>query len=219
MGNTLTSPKGGPVFTNTPTQTSTDMNALRIFTEKVGNRRSDTTVARNAASGADVWEGLEWHDTTDGQDYEYISGGWKPIHVYHTQAVRRVVAADNVFSSAAYADFPQAADAAALAMTFTKRASGSNLIVAMSGRLQFDSGALSTIGSIGISIAGTDYEVANYYPAATGVRFPFAGSINIPGVAAGALAVKPRIKSLAGQSYRFYLAALDYLSYTITESD
>lgn len=76
MGNTLTSPKGGPLFSDTPTQTSTDLNAGRIFTEKMGNHRADTGANRTGAGGLEVFEGLTWEDTTDGNTYKYMAGAW-----------------------------------------------------------------------------------------------------------------------------------------------
>lgn len=69
------SPKGGPLFNATP-QTVADLNAGRAFTEKVGNRRVGTTTERNAATGTEVWEGLEWADTTEDRVYIYLDGGW-----------------------------------------------------------------------------------------------------------------------------------------------
>jgi hypothetical protein len=79
MGNTLTSPKGGPLYNNTP-QTVADLQAAITFIEKMGNHRADTTTARNAASGIDVFDGLLWDDTTDGFTYRYISPtGWVKI--------------------------------------------------------------------------------------------------------------------------------------------
>jgi hypothetical protein len=46
------------------------------YAGKVGNRRVGTTAERNAAAGKDLWVGLAWGDTTDGNDYKYTSGGW-----------------------------------------------------------------------------------------------------------------------------------------------
>jgi len=46
------------------------------YAGKVGNRRVGTTAERNAAAGKDLWVGLLWGDTTDGNDYKYTSGGW-----------------------------------------------------------------------------------------------------------------------------------------------
>lgn len=45
------------------------------YAAKLGNRRVDTGANRTTASGKDVWDGLEWYDTTNKGRYEYI-GGW-----------------------------------------------------------------------------------------------------------------------------------------------
>jgi len=42
----------------------------------MGNRRNDTAANRAAATGADVWEGLEWYETDTGLSYIYRSGAW-----------------------------------------------------------------------------------------------------------------------------------------------
>jgi hypothetical protein len=67
--------KGQPLFNDTP-QTVADLQAAVAYAAKVGNRREGTTAERNAASGSDLWEGLEWADTTDGRTYKLIDGGW-----------------------------------------------------------------------------------------------------------------------------------------------
>jgi len=55
-----------------------DPNAVADYAAKVGNRRVGTTAERTAAAGADLWEGLIWHDTTDGIEYKRLSGAWVP---------------------------------------------------------------------------------------------------------------------------------------------
>ena len=57
--------------------TAPDLNTVAVYASYVGNRKVDTAAARTTAAGLDVWEGLEWHDTTDGITYRYLSGGWK----------------------------------------------------------------------------------------------------------------------------------------------
>ena len=52
---------------------------VAAYAAKVGNRRVGTTAERTAATGLDVWEGLEWEDTTDGCTYKYIAAAW---HLY-----------------------------------------------------------------------------------------------------------------------------------------
>ena len=54
-----------------------DNNILANYTAKVGNRRVGTTAERNAAAGKDVWEGLEWFDSTLDRAYTYRSGSWR----------------------------------------------------------------------------------------------------------------------------------------------
>lgn len=53
-----------------------DLSEISNYAALVGNRKTGATSLRNAASGANVWEGLIWGDTTDGFDYRYTSGAW-----------------------------------------------------------------------------------------------------------------------------------------------
>lgn len=69
------SPKGGPLFNNTP-QTVADLNGGRAFTELVGNRKIGSSTERGALTGSNVWEGLEFWDTTLKAAFIYQSGGW-----------------------------------------------------------------------------------------------------------------------------------------------
>jgi len=56
-----------------------DSNAIATYAAKVGNRRAGTTAERIAATGLDVWEGLEWFDTTLRYSFLYLSGGWVSV--------------------------------------------------------------------------------------------------------------------------------------------
>ena len=56
--------------------TASDMNALANYAAKVGNVRVDTNANRLAATGLDVWEGLQWYDTDEKVLYEYSAGAW-----------------------------------------------------------------------------------------------------------------------------------------------
>jgi hypothetical protein len=65
-----------------------DLSEIATYAAAVGNRKIGPTTSgtpalgRTTATGADVWEGLEWQDTTDGFTYVSKSGGWvKPNHV------------------------------------------------------------------------------------------------------------------------------------------
>lgn len=51
-----------------------DPSAVAEYAAKVGNRRVGSTAERLAATGADLWQGLEWYDTTENRIYEYNSG-------------------------------------------------------------------------------------------------------------------------------------------------
>lgn len=55
---------------------ATDANLISAYAAKVGNRRTGTTAERNAATGKDVWEGLEWFDTTLRRIFLYLNGSW-----------------------------------------------------------------------------------------------------------------------------------------------
>ena len=54
-----------------------DETALSDQTAELGTRRVGTTAERNALSGAKLFSGLLWGDTTDGIEYRYASGSWK----------------------------------------------------------------------------------------------------------------------------------------------
>jgi hypothetical protein len=58
--------------------TAVDYNLVSDYAAKVGNRRVGTTTERTTAAAADVWEGLEWHDTTLSTIFVYVSGSWVP---------------------------------------------------------------------------------------------------------------------------------------------
>ena len=55
-----------------------DETALSNQTAELGTRRVGTTAERNALSGAKLFEGLLWADTTDGVEYRFTSGAWAP---------------------------------------------------------------------------------------------------------------------------------------------
>lgn len=63
---------------------ATDSNILADYAAKVGNRRVGTTAERNAAAGKDVWEGLEWDDTTTKKVYRRIAGSWVQTKLFYT---------------------------------------------------------------------------------------------------------------------------------------
>lgn len=74
-------PKGQPRFLDGGApDLAVDSNVLGEYAALVGNRKVGTTAERNAALAASnpvqVWEGLNWYDTTDGFEYQYLSSTW-----------------------------------------------------------------------------------------------------------------------------------------------
>lgn len=67
-----------------------DLTEVAAFAAFTGNRKIGPTTGtatgpggantgRTTSTGADVWEGLMWRDTTDGKVYEYRSGAWVKV--------------------------------------------------------------------------------------------------------------------------------------------
>lgn len=67
-----------------------DLSEVASFAAFTGNRKVGPTTGtatgpggantgRTTSTGADVWEGLMWRDTTDGKVYEYRSGAWVKV--------------------------------------------------------------------------------------------------------------------------------------------
>lgn len=72
-----TGTKNEPIFfANGSPEVDVDPTAVAAYAAKVGNRRVGTTAERTAATGKDVWEGLEWFDTDLDEVFIYLSGGW-----------------------------------------------------------------------------------------------------------------------------------------------
>lgn len=53
-----------------------DLTEVATYAARMGNRRTDTSTNRAAATGADLWEGLEWQETDTGNTLMYLSGSW-----------------------------------------------------------------------------------------------------------------------------------------------
>jgi hypothetical protein len=65
-----TGAKNQPYFSATGApEIDVDPGVVSDYAAKVGNRRVGTTAERNAATGKDVWPGLEWYDTTEDAAY------------------------------------------------------------------------------------------------------------------------------------------------------
>ena len=56
-----------------------DETSLADYSSVVGTRRVGTTAQRLALSGAALFVGLLWGDTTVNEDYRYTSTGWKKV--------------------------------------------------------------------------------------------------------------------------------------------
>jgi len=54
-----------------------DMSEIANYAALVGNRKIGPSSARTTATGADVWEGLEWWDTTLNTVFVMQSGTWR----------------------------------------------------------------------------------------------------------------------------------------------
>lgn len=103
MAKDSTGIKGQPKFLDSGApDLATDDNLVSDYAAKVGNRRVGTKAEREAAAGTDVWEGLEWYDTTQLLPYVRRSG-WKLSDPFAAQ-VRRVpaTAAGSLSSGAGY---------------------------------------------------------------------------------------------------------------------
>lgn len=73
-------PKNQPRYDlNDDSDFAADLTAVSDYAAKVGNTRTGTTTERTAASGLDVWEGLEWVDTTDGFRYRRRGAAWRRL--------------------------------------------------------------------------------------------------------------------------------------------
>jgi hypothetical protein len=160
-----------------------------------------------------VYDGSSWVEVNDLDN----PGAWSdaaPRGIYGG-GVRRIMANNNGFTNnTTYADFPNATDKAAMDLTFVKEVSGTALFVQMQGSVSLDSGVAQNM-FLGISIGGSDYDVAQYYFPTTG-RLLIVGSNVLTGISASSLAVKPRFKTGAASASTF-AANVDFVSYTIIE--
>jgi hypothetical protein len=107
-------------------------------------------------------------------------------------AVNRVMSVNNTFTNqTTFADVPQAADAAALQISFTKLRADTSLLISISAPVFFTSGSAQN-KFWGLSIAGTDYTVAaSHFANATSAQ-TMSGTRVITGLSAGAKTIKPR---------------------------
>lgn len=135
----------------------------------------------------------------------------------HSNAVRRVMANNNAYTNqTSYADLSNATDKAAMDSTFTKVRADTKLLVRVSATAELTSGSAQAL-FVGLNIGGTDYDVAfrQFYTAT--YRGEIVGEREIPGIAAGSLAVKPRFKSESAAAVSLW-AGDDFISYSVTET-
>ncbi|PCN47017.1 hypothetical protein Csp2054_14335 [Curtobacterium sp. 'Ferrero'] len=81
MARDSTGEKGQPQYAGSGVpQDAADLTEVAAYAALVGNRKVGTTADRNQAlADGDVWDGLEWYDTTDGGLYLLQSGSWLPL--------------------------------------------------------------------------------------------------------------------------------------------
>lgn len=75
MARDSSGPKNEPQYSSSSASSqAADLTEVAAYAAKVGNRKADTRANRLAASGADVWVGLMWHETDTDLDYFYSAG-------------------------------------------------------------------------------------------------------------------------------------------------
>lgn len=81
MARDSTGEKGQPQYAGSGVpQDAADLTEVAAYAALVGNRKVGPTADRNQAlADGDVWDGLEWYDTTDGGLYLLQSGSWVPL--------------------------------------------------------------------------------------------------------------------------------------------
>lgn len=100
MARDSSGPKNVPVYSGTGVPAdSADLTELGAVAGFLGNRKvgpatgtptgpGGSNTGRNTSTGADVWDGLEWYDTTDKGVYEYVGSGWTRRRVIRLGANR-----------------------------------------------------------------------------------------------------------------------------------
>lgn len=142
------------------------------------------------------------------------AGGWVPSTPKVYAAFRQLAADNQWVDKTTLTDFPQAADAAALALSFDKISATSDVRIVWSvTEGDLNSGTAQLI-NFGLNIGGVDYTVgAGRFQTAI-YRTPFGGTRVLTGIPRGVLAVKPRISTSAAN---FYLRQGAQVAYTLEE--
>jgi hypothetical protein len=90
-------PKNEPQYaTSGVPADAADLTELGAYAATVGNRKVGTTSQRTALSGADVWEGLDYWDTTLNVLFRYRSGAWTQVYAGTNLIIPTTVAGGTV---------------------------------------------------------------------------------------------------------------------------
>jgi hypothetical protein len=127
---------------------------------------------------------------------------------------RSLSAQNNLNNQTTYADFPVAADATALQISFNKRRADTNLLVMVSAPLYFSSGG-AQLKYLGLSIGGTDYDVAIAYFLTAVSTYTLCATRSISGISAGSKTIKPRFKTATASADAFLQTTV--VSYSVIE--
>jgi hypothetical protein len=178
--------------------------------------------ARDAAFGGVaepiVAEGMCCYLQSDKCIYIYNGTSWvravssTPLK---SVAVNRSLSAQNNFSNqTTYGDFPVTADATALQISFTKQYAETDLLVSIHAPLYFSSGVAQE-KYLGLSIGGTDYDIATAYFLGAISTYSISGVRSISGISAGSKTVKPRFRTATASADQFLIGTR--VSYSIAE--
>lgn len=133
------------------------------------------------------------------------------------RAVNRMIGATNTLTNqTTFADLPNATDAAALQTTLVKKFAGTRLILTAHATMQLSSGSAQRL-QLGIRIGSTDYLIASAFSPTAIARVVMSGSLEVSGVGAGTLTVKPRIRAQGASSVQLFNQD-DSISYRIEEA-
>lgn len=178
--------------------------------------------ARAAAIAAPKVGMVTYRDDAKVQEW-WDGAAWRPT-LPHTAGVRRVMGADNALSNpTSYTILPNAADRAALTMSFTKYSPSTVLVLSIAGTFAIDSGVGGQRFYLGLRVNSTDYDVSQlgFYAGWT-LTAPwrvaaFPGHQVVSGLAAGVHTIQPVVKLSSAAAVNFHITD-DWISYTVTET-
>lgn len=201
----------------------------KLFAADVNSYLMDQSVMRFASSAARdaafggvgepiLAEGMCCYLQSDKCIYIYNGTSWiravssTPLK---SVAVNRALSAqNNLNNQTTYGDFPIAADATALQISFTKQYAETDLLVSIHAPIYFSSGVAQSKW-LGLSIGGTDYDIAIAYFLGAVSTYSISGVRSISGVSAGSKTVKPRFKTQTASADAFLQGTA--VSYSIAE--